>query len=81
MLIPLKYYPINFKKQEKQQNLKQNKEKFEKELKEKEAKSPKQQLSEEVKKVIEEGDRYIEEIRRSNDAIPGVEISNKIYHK
>ena len=51
-----------------------------KELKEKEAKSPKQQLSEEVKKVIEEGDRYIEEIRRSNDAIPGVEISNKIYH-
>lgn len=49
-------------------------------IKEKEATSPKQQLSEEVKKVIEEGDRYIEEIRRSNDAIPGVEISNKIYH-
>lgn len=49
-------------------------------IKEKEATSPKQQLSEKVKKVIEEGDRYIEEIRRSNDAIPGVEISNKIYH-
>ena len=50
------------------------------ELKTQEKKSPRQQLSEEVKKVIEEGDRYIEEIRRSNDAIPGVEISNKIYH-
>lgn len=50
------------------------------ELKKQEKKSPRQQLSEEVKKVIEEGDRYIEEIRRSNDAIPGVEISNKIYH-
>ena len=50
------------------------------ELKKQEKKSPRQQLSEEEKKVIEEGDRYIEEIRRSNDAIPGVEISNKIYH-
>ena len=50
------------------------------ELKKQEKKSPRQQLSEEVKKVIEEGDRYIEEIRRSNDAIPGAEISNKIYH-
>lgn len=50
------------------------------ELKKQEKKSPRQQISEEVKKVIEEGDRYIEEIRRSNDAIPGVEISNKIYH-
>lgn len=50
------------------------------ELKKQEEKSPRQQLSEEVKKVIEEGDRYIEEIRRSNDAILGVEISNKIYH-
>lgn len=45
-----------------------------------EARKPKTQLSEDVKKVIEEGNRYIEEIRRSNDAIPGVEISNKIYH-
>lgn len=50
------------------------------ERKAEEARRPKTQLSEEVKKVIEEGDRYIEEIRRSNDAIPGVEISNKIYH-
>ena len=50
------------------------------ERKAEEARKPKTQLSEDVKKVIEEGDRYIEEIRRSNDAIPGVEISNKIYH-
>lgn len=50
------------------------------ERKAEEARRPKTQLSEEVQKVIEEGNRYIEEIRRSNDAIPGVEISNKMYH-
>ena len=50
------------------------------ERKAEEARKPKTQLSEDVKKVIEEGNRYIEEIRRSNDAIPGVEISNKLYH-
>src|SRR5699024_10565192 len=44
------------------------------------AEDPRKKLSEEAKKVIEEGDRYIEEIRRSNDAIPGVEVSNKMYH-
>lgn len=33
-----------------------------------------------VKEVIREGNAYIEQIRRSNDAIPGVEISNKMYH-
>ena len=49
------------------------------ERKAEEARKPKTQLSEDVKKVIEEGNRYIE-VRRSNDAIPGVEISNKIYH-
>ena len=30
--------------------------------------------------MIEEGNAYIEQIRKSNDAIPGVEISNKMYH-
>lgn len=50
------------------------------ERKEEEARRPKTQLSEDVQKVVEEGNRYIEEIRRSNDAIPGVEISNKMYH-
>ena len=50
------------------------------ERKPEEARRPKTQLSEDVQKVIEEGNRYIEEIRRSNDAIPGVEISNKMYH-
>lgn len=49
-------------------------------MKEKAEKEPKQTVSEEVRKVMEEGNRYIEEIRRSNDAIPGVEISNKMYH-
>lgn len=49
-------------------------------MKEQEAKEPKRQLSEEARKTIEAGNRYIEEIRRSNDAIPGIEISNKMYH-
>ena len=49
-------------------------------MKKEAAEDPRKKLSEEAKKVIEEGDRYIEEIRRSNDAIPGVEISNKMYH-
>jgi len=35
-------------------------------------------LSPEVRKVIETGDDYIRQIRACNDAIPGVEISNKI---
>ena len=37
-------------------------------------------LSKETRKVIEEGNAYIEQIRKSNDAIPGVEISNKMYY-
>ena len=37
-------------------------------------------LSEEAQKVIEEGEAYLEEIRNCNRAIPGVEISNKMYH-
>lgn len=45
-----------------------------------EAQKPVKELSEEARKIIEEGNRYIEEIRRSNDAIPGVEVSNKMYH-
>lgn len=49
-------------------------------MKKQEEADPRKKLSEEAKKVIEEGDRYIEEIRRSNDAIPGIEVSNKMYH-
>lgn len=37
-------------------------------------------LSEEAQKIIEEGEAYLEEIRNCNQAIPGVEISNKMYH-
>ncbi len=36
------------------------------------------QLPEEVRRVIQEGNAYIQEIRRSNEAIPGEEISAKI---
>ena len=37
-------------------------------------------LSEEVQEVIKEGEAYLEEIRSCNEAIPGVKISNKMYH-
>ena len=37
-----------------------------------------QSLSPEVQKVLEEGDAYVKKIRACNDAIPGVEISEKI---
>ena len=37
-------------------------------------------LSEDVQEVIKEGEAYLEEIRSCNEAIPGVEISNKMYH-
>ena len=37
-------------------------------------------LSEEIRKMMETGKAYIEKIERSNDAIPGEEISEKISH-
>jgi len=37
-------------------------------------------LTPEAKAVIERGREYIMEIRRSNDEIPGEEVSNKMYH-
>lgn len=36
-------------------------------------------LTPEVQKVIDLGEEYLKKIRACNDAIPGVEISNKIY--
>ena len=54
----------------------------EKEMQEKEQAEQKLRgtLSEEVQEVIKEGEAYLEEIRSCNEAIPGVEISNKMYH-
>ena len=43
-----------------------------------EAAKPKSGLSEEARKVIKEGNDFLEAIKGSNDAIPGVEISKKI---
>lgn len=37
-------------------------------------------LAPEIQKVIDRGDEYVRKIRACNDAIPGVEISEKIYH-
>lgn len=33
----------------------------------------------EIRKIIDEGNKYIEQIKEANDAIPGEEISNKLY--
>ena len=54
----------------------------EKEMQEKEQAEQKLRgtLSEEVQEVIKEGEAYLEEIRSCNEALPGVEISNKMYH-
>ena len=57
----------------------QQKEKEQEIRQEKETESD-ENLSKEARQVIEEGNAYIEQIRKSNDAIPGVEISNKMYH-
>ena len=38
-----------------------------------------QGLSPEVQKIVEQGDMYVQKIRECNDAIPGEEISAKIY--
>lgn len=46
--------------------------------KEQENKTGNDELPENVRAVITEGRGYLEQIRRSNDAIPGVEISAKI---
>ena len=57
----------------------QQKEKEQEIRQEKETESD-ENLSKEARQVIEEGNAYIEQIRKSNDAIPGVEISNMMYH-
>lgn len=44
----------------------------------KEAEAPDSRLSPEVRKIIKEGERYIQKIHDCNDAIPGAEISAKI---
>lgn len=44
----------------------------------KEIREYEEQISPEVREVLSQGNKYILEIRRCNDAIPGEEISNKI---
>lgn len=53
--------------------------KQEKEEAEKAAKDKYDQLSPEVQKIVNEGALYVRKIREANDAIPGEEISGKIY--
>lgn len=49
-----------------------------KERQEKETLKAAESMQPDVRRIIEEGNEYIRKIRESNDAIPGVEISNKI---
>lgn len=49
------------------------------ELKKKAAEEAAAKLSPEVREVIREGEEYVRKIRECNDAIPGEEISEKIY--
>lgn len=46
--------------------------------KEKKAKMEDGSVPEDVRKVVEEGQSYLNKIKKSNDAIPGVEVSEKI---
>lgn len=50
----------------------------EQQLKEQTQKTENSRFSPEIQAVINEGNHFLEEIRSSNDAIPGVEISRKI---
>lgn len=64
-----------YKELEKQRDLQQ---KEEQNMAQKQAESRKG-LTPEVQKVIDQGDVYVRKIRECNDAIPGEEISEKIY--
>lgn len=46
--------------------------------KEQKAKMEDGSVPEDVRKVVEEGQSYLDKIKKSNDAIPGVEVSEKI---
>lgn len=64
-----------YKELEKQKDIQQ---KEEQNMAQKQAES-RNGLTPEVQKVIEQGDAYVKKIRECNDAIPGEEISEKIY--
>ncbi|MDO5425104.1 MAG: 5-bromo-4-chloroindolyl phosphate hydrolysis family protein [Eubacteriales bacterium] len=61
-----------------QKELEQRQEEQKRIQEQREAAMEKSDLSDEAKKVIQEGNQYLDQIRRCNDAIPGEEISRKI---
>lgn len=65
--------------EEQKVQLRREEQQREKALREKEARE-KAHLTPEVRKIIEQGDWFVKKIRECNDAIPGEEISAKIYH-
>lgn len=65
-----------YEESQKQLEVRQRQELEDKNLRRKEAEG----LSDEVRSVIDAGNAYIDKIRKSNDAIPGEEISEKISH-
>lgn len=69
------YRQLETQKQTYETEEKQRKQEYEKNQEER-----RQRLSPEVRKVIEEGDAFVQKLRACNDAIPGEEISAKISH-
>lgn len=59
---------------QKQLEMKQQEEKLRKEQQE----AARERLAPDVQEVLQRGNEYLEKIKKSNDAIPGEEISNKI---
>ena len=64
--------------QETQKDLERRQAEEKKIQEEREAVLKNEKLSEEAKKVIQEGNAYLDQIKKSNEAIPGEEISRKI---
>lgn len=69
------YQQLEMQKQTYEEEEKQRKQESEKNQEER-----RQRLSPEVRKVIEEGDAFVQKLHQCNDAIPGEEISAKISH-
>ena len=62
-----------------QESLKQRKIEEEERKKREAEEDAKNPQNKEIRKIIDEGNKYIEQIKETNDAIPGEEISNKLY--
>lgn len=74
------YLQLEQQMEQKKREEELRREKEQSEAAERKEKNSEARLSPEVQKIIEQGDLYVEKIRKCNDAIPGKEISDKISH-